>query len=65
MTGLLIGCIIGPVIGVFIGANVSPDTINHIGKIKRNNAPVDINQAQQKERKGIKGFIKGIFTKKK
>jgi len=62
MTSFLIGCIAGLIIGVLIGANVSADTINNIGKIKRNNAPVDVNQAHQKERKG---FFKRIFTKKK
>ncbi len=62
MTYFLLGCIVGLIIGVFIGANISPDTINNIGKIKRNNGDIQIDQNQNKEPK--KGLFKRIFTRK-
>jgi len=62
MEQLLIGVVIGIITGVFLGDLVGGDNItNKIGKIKKNNAPVDVTQLHAKKNRGI---LKRIFKRK-
>lgn len=61
MEGVLIGIIIGLFVGIFLGALISPDTVNNIGKIKKNDGEVEVIQTQKKR----KGLLNRIFKKKK